>query len=148
MSTPAPQVGYQWSITVNDGTSNAQQAFSTPRKVEVPAYDIASIKTTNLQTANNTHTYIPGSKEPGMVKFEIEYSSADYARLAALTTYSSGTTLPVWIVTAPPGTTGSAQYTFSGFVTKYPVSVDGNDDLVIIKTEVKVSGVITVGTAA
>ena len=148
-------IGFTASLSVNDGSSNAQQAIPNVKMITLPTLDTAMIETTTLGSATPDKTFTPGLTDSGNLSFECLYTADTYSRLATLVgKLKHSTRIPptgtdvTWLVTAPDedgAGAGAAQtFTFNGCLTKIETSME-IEAVMMIKGEVKVSGNVTVG---
>lgn len=131
------EIGFGATLSVNDGSSNAQQAFLEVVTITPPSPKVSAQKTSNLSTPSKTDTFLPGFIDPGEASFEANYNKADFLRLVALVGASK-----TWIASSPDGT--PMAHTFTGFVSDGPEVTYEGDTVVKTKWKVKVSGAVTV----
>lgn len=134
-----PPIGFTATLTVNDGTSSAQQAFSFPVNVSVPSGEVAKVDRSYLGMSTHDRLYIPGLFDNGQFEFELQYCKVDYNRLIALKGVSK-----VWIITFPDDGTGSPiAATINGFLVSYPTKFE-MEAIPHLACKVQISGAIVV----
>jgi hypothetical protein len=147
-------IGFTAALSVNDGSSNAQQEIDQVTMITLPSQDTAVVEASYLGMTDPYKEFLPGLTDSGVLGFECNYSKATYNRLVALVGKQKHTTrIPAsgtnveWEITAPDedaGGAGTAQtFTFNGILTKLEVNVEV-EAVMKIKAEVKVNGKITV----
>jgi hypothetical protein len=138
----SPVIGFQATISVNDGGAGAQQDFSEPVMIGVPFGDVSIIDISNMSMASRNRRKIAGLYDPGNISFEGLFSSSDYLRLVALKGQ-----LKVWVITAPDTGegSGSVQWSCDAILTKCEMSME-TEGLVKFKAEAAVSGDIATTT--
>jgi hypothetical protein len=139
----ATPIGFQATLSVNDGSGASQQAFTHLVTISVPFGDVSALDTWNMASSSRNATKLPGKVDPGEASFEQFYNAADYNRLVALRA-----AMKTWNVTAPSdGTTGgTVTWSFDGFLSKCELSME-TENLIKVKGTITVSGDIDVTTA-
>jgi hypothetical protein len=139
LPTAVPPIGFSATLTVNDGASNAQQAFVFPIHFDVPSGTVNKVDISYLGMSTRDRLFVPGLFDNGELSFETLYIEADYRRLVALKGIAK-----TWIITAPDDGTGTPPtWTFSGFVVKYPTKFE-MEAVPHLAVSVQISGAITV----
>ncbi len=138
MPTAVPPIGYTATLTVNDGVSSADQAFSFPIMIDCPSGDVSKVDASYMGMPTKDKLYIPGLFDNGTFQFEQLYCEADWRRLLALRGVSK-----TWKITFPDDGTGTPPVSsFSGFLTKYPTKFE-MEAIPHIQCEIQISGAIT-----
>lgn len=148
-------IGFNASLTVNDGAAQAQTAFPNDVLVTLPAREVGSQETTKHGQGDRYRRKVPTLTDPGVLKVETYYDHTTYTRLDALLGQQNVPTsaVPVaWVVKAPQGVPGGPttpqQFQFNGFVSKLDELPFEREGIMVIKFEVTLSGpwTITPGT--
>jgi hypothetical protein len=136
----SPTLGFSATLTVSDGASSAQQAFSFPVSFTLPGGNVSKVDYSYMGQATRDRHFTMGLIDNGDLEAEIFATKADYARLVALRAV-----LKSWVVTFPDDGTGTPHtYTFNGFLSEYSASFEINE-LVKAKLKVTIDGGITEG---
>ena len=143
-------IGFKAGLTVNDGAANAHAAFPGGVVFTLPSREVGKAESTAHDQADFYRRWLPTLIDSGVLKGEINFLAAQYARLDGLLTSRAS---KEWKLTAPPtASTGSGvpqAFTFNGFVSKLDETPFEREGVLMIKFEVTVSGTwtITGGTA-
>lgn len=141
MSTP--YIGYGFIVSVNDGSSQAQQVFADVQDVNIPFGDVELLPFSTMSQTTKDMQCVPAMIKPSKVKIKMLYGSTDYARLVALKglRYITGTTKPTWVITTTDST--PKVHTFVGYLET--VETDAKTEAIVEMTAtVGVSGPITI----
>src|ERR1044071_2036304 len=134
----APQLGFSATFTVNDGSSNAAQAFAFPISFTLPGGSVSKVDYSYMGQATKDRHFGPGMIDNGEFEFETFVIKADYARVVALRAVSKS-----WVITfADDGTGTPHTYTFNGFLADYSAKFEMND-MVKVTGKVCIDGAIT-----
>jgi hypothetical protein len=125
-------------VSVSDGASNAQAAFTNATMINVPFGDVNMIEYTTLGQADRYIKKIEGMINPGNFSFEFLYLGTDYSRCVALKGVEK-----TWVVTIPTDGVASKTVTMTGTLIKADLELK-NGELVSVKVEVSISGAIVV----
>ena len=115
MSVPnAPGFGTTLSYGSTDYTG-AQVPVTGLVELDPPKRSVAPVQNSNYGTTGQTHTYQPGWRTPGKLKFSINWDHAQVAALDAIVGVMKG-----WIITINDGTaiggTTSTTIKVNGFI--------------------------------
>lgn len=136
--TATPPIGFQATLTVNDGSAAAQQPFAFPISISCPFSEVGKVDRSYLGMATKDKLYSPTLWDNGEMEFEIQYTKADYQRLLALKGVEK-----TWVVTFPDDGTGTPlTRSFNGWVCKAPTKFE-MEAIVVIQASVQVNGPIT-----
>ena len=132
-----PPIGFTGTLTVNDGASNAQQAFAFPVSISPVNSEVDKVDASYLGMATRDKLYFATLYDTGTLAFTIQYTKADFVRLQALKGISK-----TWVVTYPTDTVSVATASYTGFLIKFPTKFT-TSEIIMMECEIQISGAIT-----
>lgn len=139
-----PITGFQAVMSVNDGASDAQAAFTSVITFSLPAEEVgeAEVTTLNQTTGGGSpvpdpvRRFIPTLEDPGILKGEAFFSKAEYLRLRLLKGKQK-----TWLLKSPDedptGTESLISMTGLGFLKKIDEVAFVKDQPTMVKFEVR-----------
>lgn len=127
----AQMIGFLASITIPDGASDAQAAFTETVTVMFPSITVGKAEATPLTPATSGdyfRKYLPTLRDGGEIEVEYNYTEADYKRLIALLP-APGATDKDFVVTDPQSSS-PATATITGFISEIGSVPFVRDDVV------------------
>lgn len=134
MPSAVPPIGYSATLTF-DGS-----ALLFPVSFDVPSGDVAHVDASFMGMPTKEKLFVAGLIDNGAFQFDALYCEADFRRLFA----ARGLTKTCVLTFPDDGTGTPPTYTFSGFLTKFPMKFE-MENIPHMACEFKISGAITLG---